>query len=107
MTTKPDEERQARPPDSEAQPSEASTLPEIDFSTFILSLSTSALYQMGCVPDPETGKLSPPDRTLAQHAIETLEMLRVKTQGNLDPEEEKLFASLLYELRMKFVEIRK
>lgn len=107
MTTQRDEEQRAQTRGTAAGPSQASTPPELDFSTFILSLSTSALYQMGQVPDPETGRLSTPDRTLARHAIDTLEMLRVKTRGNLDPDEEKLFASLLYELRMKFVEIRK
>jgi hypothetical protein len=84
-----------------------STLPKIDLSTFVLSLSTSALYQMGHVGDPQTGKRAAPNHVLAQQTIDTLEMLRTKTRGNLDPDELKLFDSLLYELRMKFVEIRK
>lgn len=79
-------------------------LPAIDFSTFILSLSTSALYQMGLVPDPETGRHAEPDRLLARQTIDTLEMLREKTRGNLDEEESKLFDSLLYELHMRFVQ---
>jgi hypothetical protein len=82
-------------------------LPQIDFSTFILSLSTSALYQMGLVPDPEGVKAAEPNRALAQHTIATLEMLQEKTRGNLDPQESKLFENLLYELRMRFVEIAK
>jgi hypothetical protein len=79
-------------------------LPAIDFSTFILSLSTSALYQMGLVADPETGRKAEPDRLLARQTIDTLEMLREKTRGNLDEEETKLFDSLLYELHMRFVQ---
>ncbi len=82
---------------------ERSELPKIDLATFILSLSTSALYQMGVVEGPDGEKLEEPNRALAQQTIDTLEMLRDKTRGNLDEEEIKLFDSLLYELRMRFV----
>jgi hypothetical protein len=83
--------------------SEPSELGSIDFSTFVLSLSTSALYQMGLVPGPEGSTVSEPNRVLAQQTIDTLEMLARKTRGNLDEEETKLLESLLYELRMHFV----
>ncbi len=80
-------------------------LPKVDFSTFVLSLGTTALYQMGFAPDPQTGSSGPADPLIAQQTIETLVMLREKTLGNLDEEERNLFDSLLYELRLKFVEI--
>ena len=80
-------------------------LPKVDFSTFVLSLGTTALYQMGFAPDPETGSPGPADPLVAQQTIETLVMLREKTLGNLDEDERNLFDSLLYELRLKFVEI--
>ena len=86
-------------------PGEGSDLPRIDLSTLILSLSTTALYQMGLAPDPSTGITGKPDALLARQSIDTLEMLQEKTRGNLDADEEKLFDSLLYELRMRFVEI--
>lgn len=76
----------------------------IDFSTFVLSLSTTALYQMGRVPDPETGATIEPNRVIAEQTIDTLKMLREKTRGNLEPDEVKLLDSLLYELRLQFVE---
>lgn len=79
-------------------------LPKVDFSTFVLSLGTTALYQMGLVEDPVSGQTAPPDLLVAQQTIDTLEMLREKTLGNLDEEERKLIDSLLYELRIKFVE---
>lgn len=82
-------------------------LPAIDFSTFILSLSTSALYHLGLAPDPETGKPSSPNLVLARQTIDTLEILREKTLGNLDVEESRLLESLLYELHMRFVEASK
>jgi len=84
---------------------ESPDLPPIDFSTFILSLSTTALYQMGLAPDLASGETPEPDALLARQTIDTLELLREKTRGNLDSDEEKLFDSLLYELRMRFVEI--
>jgi hypothetical protein len=79
----------------------------IDFSTFVLSLGTSALYQLGQVADPESGApLDDPNRPLARQTIDTLEMLAEKTRGNLDAGEAKLLESILYELHMKFVETR-
>jgi len=84
--------------------SDSAGLPAIDFSTFILSLSTTALYQMGKVADPATGMAIEPNRVIAQQTIDTLEMIRDKTRGNLEPEEAKLMDSLLYELRLQFLE---
>ncbi len=83
---------------------EDSGLPKVDFSTFVLSLGTTALYQLGAVPDPATGQTVEPDPLVAQQTIDTLELTRDKTRGNLDEEERKLIDSLLYELRMRFVE---
>jgi hypothetical protein len=83
-------------------------LPRVDFATFMLSLGTSALYHLGVVAHPETGrKLDPPELALARNTIDTLEMLEEKTLGNLDAQERELVGSLLYELRMRFVEAEK
>ena len=73
----------------------------------MLSLGTSALYHLGVVGDPETGAKAPaPNLPLARQTIDTLEMLQEKTRGNLDAEEAQLLEGLLYELRMRFVEVR-
>ena len=82
-------------------------LPTVDFSTFVLSLATAALYQLGAVPEAETGETIPADPLVARQTLETLEMLREKTQGNLSEDERKLIDSLLYDLRMRFVELRR
>ncbi len=77
-------------------------LPEINFSSFILSLSTSALMHLGEVPDPvskETEKNLP----LAKQSIDMLGMLQEKTKGNLTPDEEKLLDHLLTDLRWRYV----
>jgi len=86
---------------------EAATLPKLDFSTLVVSLSTSALYSMGLAPDPATGKTHAPNLTMARQTIDTLELLEEKTRGNLDMDEQRLLKSLLYELRLRFVEVRK
>ncbi len=82
-------------------------LPAIDFSTFILSLSTSALYHLGLVADPETGKPGSKNLALARQTVDTLEILQQKTRGNLEPEEARLLESLLFELRLRCVESAK
>ena len=91
--------------ESEEEAAGRTELPAVDFSTLVLSLGTTALYQMGLAPSPESGTPAPADPLVAQQTIDTLEMLREKTRGNLDDEERKLLDSLLYELRMRFVEI--
>ncbi len=83
----------------------AGELPRIDFSTFVLSLSTSALYHLGLVEDPQTGRKGEADLALASQTLDTLAVLEAKTRGNLDDEERRLLESLLYELRMRFVEV--
>jgi hypothetical protein len=87
---------------------EGAGLPRVDFATFVLSLGTSAFYHLGIVAHPETGqKVSPPELALARNTIDTLELLERKTRGNLDAQERELLESLLYELRMHFVEAGK
>ena len=82
-------------------------LPTVDFSSLCLSLGTSALYHLGVAGDPETGaKVPVPNLPLAQQTIDILGMLQAKTQGNLEAEEAKLLEGVLFELRMRFVEVR-
>jgi hypothetical protein len=80
---------------------EDSTSPTIDFNTFILSLSTSALMCLGKLPDVEE------DATVnlahAKQSIDCIALLEEKTRGNLSGEEERLIAEVLYDLRLRFV----
>lgn len=81
-------------------------LPSIDFVTFILSLASSVQVHMGLMPNPGTGK-SEKNMNLAKQTIDILGVLQDKTKGNLSPEEDKLLEGILYELRMKYVELNK
>ncbi len=77
-------------------------LPQVDFSTFVLSLYSSAMVCLGEVPDPQSGKMEP-HPPLAKHSIEMLAMLREKVENGPTKDERQLLDALLYELRMKFV----
>lgn len=90
--------RQAERPATAAEPP-----PEINFVTFVVSLSTQALMHLGEIPDPMTNQRER-DLDAAQHIIDILGMLQDKTRGNLDHDEESLLRSILFDLRMKYVE---
>ncbi|MBI4666111.1 MAG: DUF1844 domain-containing protein [Nitrospinae bacterium] len=83
---------------------EGAAPPPIDFSTFILSLSSSAVYHMGGFQDPYSGKTSI-NLDLAKQSIDILAMMEEKTRGNLAPDEQRLLSHTLYDLRMRFVEL--
>lgn len=85
------------------QAAEETRLPKVNFSTFIFSLASSALVHLGEIPDPVT-KRTEVNASMARHIIDTLAMIEEKTKGNLDKDEEQLLKSLLYDLRIKFVQ---
>lgn len=78
------------------------SLPEVTFSTFILSLASSALVHLGEVPDPESGHVGI-NLEVAKHSIDILTMLQNKTRECLDSDEHRLLEGILYELRIKYV----
>ncbi len=92
--------KKAEPPPEE--PSGGSQY-QIDFSTFVMSLTSSAFYHLGDVPDPLTGKKET-NLPAVQQTIDMLIMLKEKTRGNLSQDESKLLEQLIYELQMKYVE---
>ena len=94
-----DEQTDAAP---EAPSQQEKTPFQIDFATFVMSLSQSAFYQLGEVPDPLTGK-SELNLPAVHQTIDMLMMLKEKTTGNLTPEESKLMEQMIYELQMKYV----
>jgi hypothetical protein len=81
-------------------------LPEVNFTSLIFSLSSTAFFHLGEIPDPETGEKKT-DLPLAKHAIDTIAMLQGKTSGNLTTEEQKFTESILTDLRWRFVNAKK
>lgn len=88
---------------SEGSHEQGHPLPEVSFATFVFSLSSSALVHLGEIPEPETNRTLV-DLTLAKQIIDTLGMLEEKTRGNLEPDEERLMKSVLYDLRLRYVQ---
>lgn len=91
---------------SESVSEEEARLPDIDFATFVLSLSHSALVHLGDAPNPGDGKLEA-NLPMARQTIDLLNVLQEKTRSNLSGEEERILEQALYDLRMRYVEVAK
>jgi len=81
---------------------DAGKLPPVNFTTFLLSLHTSGMINLGMIPDPSTSSSSV-NLEAARQNIDLLDMLKEKTRGNLSSEEKNLLENILYELRMAYV----
>ena len=93
---------EAKKPEAHA----AEALPRVDFATFVLSLSHSAIVHLGEAPNPETGSVEK-NLPLARQTIDLIAMLDEKTKGNLTGDEERLIGQILFDLRMRYVEMTK
>ena len=80
----------------------------LSFANLVLSLSASALVHLGVAPHPEQEQEEPgePNLPMARQTIEILEMLRAKTQGNLDPDEQRLLEEVLHDLHLRYVDTK-
>jgi len=107
---KPSLEEKARPASQPAHSGGTAEQGEgafpVNFSSFILSLATSALIHLGEEANPATGEKSI-QLPMARQVIDLLSLLEEKTKGNLSKEEEALISQVLFTLRMKFVETEK
>jgi hypothetical protein len=86
-----------------ARESDQEALSEINFSAFVISLSTQALMNLGEIANPISGKVEI-DVPVAKQMIDILGMLKDKTHGNLNASEDRLMEDILFDLRMKYVE---
>src|SRR2546426_11284639 len=73
------------------------------FANMVVQQTNMALMLLGKVPHPESGQHFR-DLDGAKMFIDQLEMLEVKTKGNLEKEEDALLKQSLTMLRMAFVE---
>lgn len=80
--------------------------PEMSFPDFLLGLSTQALMFMGEIP-PMPGEPTQIDLSAAQQMIDVLALLQQKTRGNLDGGEEAMLKNILFDLRMRYVDLVK
>lgn len=98
----PDQPLDVEPP-HEHEHEDAGDAP-VTFSTFILGLSTQALFHLGEIADPTTGRAEQ-DLPSAKQVIDILGILSEKTRNNLQEAEQSLLDSMLYDLRMRYVEL--
>jgi hypothetical protein len=106
-TEAPSESTQRQSEESRREPETGPRAPErgympLTFTSFIMSLSTSALIYLGQVPDPVSGKTTT-DIVGARQTIDLISLLKEKTAGNLTPDEAAFIEAILYDLRMLFV----
>jgi hypothetical protein len=98
--------KEAQTDSTEAKTEEEPQLPEINFSTFLLSLNASALVNLGLIENPATGKTEKM-LIMAKQTIDIMGMLEEKTSGNLTTDEGSLLKNILYELRLNYVKQKK
>lgn len=90
--------------ENQAREKRSQSLPPVDFSGFIFGLGQMALTHLGEFPELTSGEHAR-DLEQARHTIDILDMLRVKTEGNLSDDESRLLRSLLGELKLKYVRL--
>lgn len=78
----------------------------MEFSTFVLSLATTAQVHLGAVANPTTGKQEK-NLEAAKQMIDMIGMLKDKTKGNLTDMEGRLLENVLFDLRVVYVESSK
>jgi hypothetical protein len=89
-------------PDPEAAPSHEQMISAM-FAHLVMQHTNMALIFLGLTPNPQSGQTAQ-DLESARYFIDQLEMLEVKTKGNLDKNEQAMLKQSLTSLRMAFVE---
>jgi hypothetical protein len=101
--TTADAKTEGAPPEKDSQErAQEEYLPDVTFSSFVFSLSTTVMYHFGDFPDPVTKKAQR-NLAAAKQTIDILNMMKNKTVGNLDNNEKEMLEGILYELMMRYV----
>jgi len=79
-------------------------LPPLDFGSLVFPFYTQALVKLGVMDDPLLGKGTGENPALARRLIDLLDLLKDRTKGNLEPDEEKFLESCLLQLKSAFLE---
>lgn len=86
------------------QTQEREKLPDASFVELLNLIAMQAIAAMGLVGTPD-GRRLPPDLELAKHYVDLLQVLDDKTRNNLTPDEKKMLDQVLYEMRMRYVQV--
>lgn len=101
-----EKEELSKEAESKAQAKQSATgaPPKPDFVTHCASLATQAMISMGAIAHPATGQAQI-DLNQARYVVDTLELLKEKTAGNLSDEESETLDSLIGELKMVWAQV--
>ena len=97
-----EEQQPGQQPDSGSAAKDGRTMPPASFEMLLTTFATEAMISLGLIPHPLSGKQEVA-RDQAKYFIDTLEMLKQKTAGNLTPDEDKALEGLVHQLRMAYV----
>jgi hypothetical protein len=106
---KPTQPREAPAKDEtpkEYQPTTEELELSLDFASFIMSLASQALWQIGAT-EPPPGVVVPKDLEAARQTIDIITLMEIKTKGNVTPGEEHLLSEVLHELRVQYLKFSK
>lgn len=79
-------------------------MPESLFAQLVIMLATSTMQQLGLIPHPVSGKREVHLQE-AQSTIDIIDMLAMKTQGNLTDEENRVLGDVLSSVRLQYVQV--
>jgi hypothetical protein len=89
-------------PEARERQQEQGATHDLDFSTFVISLASSAQVNLGAMPHPETNQ-TVQNFPAAKQMINILIMLQTKTKANLTDAEAALLEQVLFSLRTHYV----
>lgn len=79
-------------------------LPPLEFGSLVMPFYTQGLLTLGLIEGPEAGEKDV-NLDLAKRLIDLLDVLRDKTKGNLEEDEEKFLEACLTQLKMNYLKI--
>ena len=97
-----DETRSKANPETEGGEAKA-FLPPLELSSIVILLYFPALIQLGLMEDPASGEKRE-DLALAKRNIDLLDLLKDRTKGNLEAEEQKFLDGVLGQLKMAYLQ---
>jgi hypothetical protein len=107
-TIEPKEEKTLPPPVDayEAKHEDKNPRPPMSFTLFIQYLANQTMMALGMIPWPDSG-LVRTELMLAKETIDILHMLKEKTANNLSKDEDRLLETLVYQLKLAYIEVAK
>ncbi len=78
-------------------------LPPLEFGSLVMPFYMQAVIKLGKVEDP-VSKTTSENLELGKRLIDLLDLLRNRTMGNLEEDEEKLLDACLTQLKLAYIE---